>query len=407
MVSSISFIHAADLHLDSPFQGMSHLPETVFNEVRHSTFAALDQLIATAISKQVDFVLLVGDLFDHERQSLKAQIRLRTAFEALQEHGILVYLSYGNHDFISGNRHAVTYPDNVHVFPNEEVSSFTFEKEREKLAMITGFSYENRAVTTPKIEAYPPKKPGIPYHIGMLHGSLYGNQEHDTYAPFRLGQLIEKEYDYWALGHIHTRQVLTEQPYIIYPGNLQGRHRHESGPKGCYHVTMDGQRTNANFLPMSEMVFKSITVDIAECESIDAIEQKLFELIPHSEDERYLIHVTWETSQGKWVSDYHEGLLKELLESINERTVAHRQWVYFYANRLQLQQIEAPTFHASFIGEIEEAFSTLDTAGVLRDLYSHKTVRKFLEEPEAEKVKKMARELLLTELIQVERDEET
>src|SRR5699024_7263767 len=103
MTDSISFIHAADLHLDSPFKGLSHLPENIFDAVRQSTFQSFQQLIEIAITKQVDFIVLVGDLFDYERQSLKAQIRLRTAFEELEKHQIQVYLSYGNHDFIHGN----------------------------------------------------------------------------------------------------------------------------------------------------------------------------------------------------------------------------------------------------------------------------------------------------------------
>lgn len=405
MANSISFIHAADLHLDSPFRGMSELPESVFNEVRESTFTSLDLLVETAIMKQVDFMLLVGDLFDHERQSLKAQIRLRSAFELLQQHSIQVYLSYGNHDFVSGNQHIVTYPDNVHIFPNEQVSSYTFQKAGKKLATITGFSYENRAVTTPKIEEYPSKNASIPYHIGMLHGSLNGNQEHDTYAPFRVGQLIDKNYDYWALGHIHARQVLAEEPYIVYPGNLQGRHRHESGLKGCYHVMMNDNHTTATFFPLSKIVFKSLYVDIADCESIEEIERKLFERIPDTDNERYLIHVTWQTNQEKWVNEYQDGLLDELLDSVNERITSKEKWVYMYADYLQLEGVEMPTFHASFVNELEEAFTVLDTSKVLHDLYSHQKARKFLKEQEADEVKKMARELLLVELLQVERGE--
>src|SRR5699024_2874381 len=118
MTESISFIHAADLHLDSPFKGLSHLPEKVFDEVRQSTFQSFHHLIEIAVSKQVDFIVLVGDLFDHERQSLKAQIRLRNAFQELEKHQIQVYLSYGNHDYLNGNQHAVAFPENVHIFPN-------------------------------------------------------------------------------------------------------------------------------------------------------------------------------------------------------------------------------------------------------------------------------------------------
>src|SRR5699024_10142653 len=179
VTESISFIHAADLHLDSPFAGLSHVPEPIFSTIRESTFTALDRLVQAAIDKQVDFVLLVGDLFDHEQQSLNAQVRLRQAFEALERHGIQVYLSYGNHDYISGNRHPMDYPDNVHIFPDETVRSFIFAKNGTPVAAIYGFSYENRAVHQNKAEEYKLDRAAMPFHIATLHGSLATNTDHD------------------------------------------------------------------------------------------------------------------------------------------------------------------------------------------------------------------------------------
>src|SRR5690625_1617152 len=205
MVNRISFIHAADLHLDSPFKGLTNLPDTILSQVRESTFLAFDNLVTTAINKQVDFVILVGDLFDNEVQSLKAQVYLKKAFEKLQFHGINVYLSYGNHDFINGNIHPMKYPENVFIFPNKQVTSFTFEKNNQKLASIYGFSYETRSVTTNKTSEYMISDESIPFHIAMLHGSVYGNKEHYPYAPFQLTDLMDKPFNYWALGHIHKQ----------------------------------------------------------------------------------------------------------------------------------------------------------------------------------------------------------
>lgn len=257
MAKEISFIHAADLHLDSPFKGLSNLPESIFRQVRESTFTALDRLIDAAIAKQVDFILIAGDLFDNEKQSLKAQIRLRKAFEKLQEHAISVYLSYGNHDYMSGNRYPVTYPENVFIFPTEEVSSFTFVKDEIKLAQIYGFSYENRAVYERKAKAYKINNQTIPYHIAMLHGSIISNTEHDVYAPFQISDLVEEDFNYWALGHIHKREILKNSPPIVYPGNLQGRNRKETGEKGCYHVVLKDKQADLSFIPLQSIEFQS------------------------------------------------------------------------------------------------------------------------------------------------------
>src|SRR5699024_8262458 len=150
MEKQVSFIHAADLHLDSPFKGLANVPKEIFTHIQNSTFQALDQLIDMAIQRDVDFVLLAGDLFDNEKQSLKAQIKLKNAFEKLETHRIFVYLSYGNHDYIRGNEHPVTYPQNVFVFKDEAVRSFPYIKNGQHLANIYGFSYMEREVTENK-----------------------------------------------------------------------------------------------------------------------------------------------------------------------------------------------------------------------------------------------------------------
>src|SRR5690625_3253207 len=175
MSKEISFLHAADLHLDSPFKGLAHMPASIFEQVRESTFAALDRLINMAIETQVDFLLIVGDLFDNEKQSLKAQIRLRTAFEALERHHINVYLSYGNHDYTKGNRHPVTYPDNAFIFPCETARHFVCPKDGQKIAEIPGFSHESRAVLTNKTGEDQVVDTTIPYHMAMTPGSVQRN----------------------------------------------------------------------------------------------------------------------------------------------------------------------------------------------------------------------------------------
>src|SRR5699024_4065471 len=106
MSKQVSFIQAADLHLDSPFTGLAHVPKSIFSDIRESTFSTLDRLVQVAIKKSVNFVSLVGDLFDYDKQSLKAHIKLRAACEKLQEHGIVVYIYHGNHDYLNAKIHS-------------------------------------------------------------------------------------------------------------------------------------------------------------------------------------------------------------------------------------------------------------------------------------------------------------
>src|SRR5699024_8069996 len=173
------------------------------------------------------------------------------------------------------NRHPVTYPDNVYIFTDERGSHFTYEKNNQKIAQIYGFSYANRAVDINKAREYDIQDEEIPYQIAMLDGSLHSNTVHVVYAPSSLSDLTEKNFDYWALGHIHRREILKENPHIVYPGNTQGRNRKEQGEKGCYHVTLSQTGTTVSFVPLQALQFQELVIDVSGCEEIHQIETKI------------------------------------------------------------------------------------------------------------------------------------
>ncbi|HLR53877.1 MAG TPA: DNA repair exonuclease [Pseudogracilibacillus sp.] len=404
MTRPITFIHAADLHLDSPFQGLSKLPDTIFSQVRESTFDALQQLIKLAISRQVDFVLLVGDLFDHERQSLKAQIRLRSAFEQLADYDIQVYLSYGNHDFIEGNYHAVSYPANVHSFPDEAPSSFTFTKQHERVE-ITGFSYETRAVTEEKVLQFPERDPAATYQIGMLHGSVYGDKQHSTYAPFSTHQLVDKEYDYWALGHIHQRQELHEKPPIIYPGNIQSRHRNEQGKKGCYVVELKDDEVIPEFVPFRTIEFLHIDITLTSQHNMDEVETLIEEKVNNEGGPKTLLSINWHTEDINWFTSYTDGWLEDLLEGFNEQQTESLHWIYIYRHKMNWrEQQQVSTDYSPFLKEINQAFTELDIQKELKDFTKQTKAKKYADISYKE-IQDEAQELLYTYLHQAERRE--
>lgn len=397
--SNISFIHAADLHLDSPFKGLTRLPESIFEHVRLSTFHAFDRLIQTAINKKVDFVLLVGDLFDNEQQSLKAQVHLRNAFERLEQHNIAVYLSYGNHDYINGNKYKISYPNNVHIFPNEMVSSFIFEKNGSKLASIYGFSYENRAVTENKVEKYTIENNEIPYHIAMLHGSIFGNQQHDPYAPFRLSELQETYFDYWALGHIHKRSVLETNPPIVYPGNIQGRHRNESGEKGCYYISMSKSSIEKQFIPLHSIQFETMKINISSYGNLEDIRNKLLESIQLRPLSPTLYDVSFLGNRDQFI--FHmDGMLEELIALINEEYIAETNWCYIYTYTFAFQNSPSHPPNDIFIGELEKTFNDIDVEHILQDVYKHREMRRFLDPIKKEEIRETAKQLLFNELLE-------
>lgn len=402
MVKQISFIHAADLHLDTPFQGLAHTPRNIFVDIQESTFNALKNLVQVAIEKQVDFVLLVGDLFDHEKQSLKAQIRLRKAFEELRNHNIFVYLSYGNHDFINGNIHPVIYPDNVFIFPDENVRQFTYKRDGEELATIHGFSYENQAVTEKKVNEYIIDDHHIPFHIATLHGSIQSNREHETYAPFQMSELTSKHFNYWALGHIHQREILKTEPYIVYPGNIQGRNRKEVGEKGCYYVKISEIDTEVSFIPLQAIIFKSIQVDISTCTNIHQVEKTIQQSLTSNQPMLIDLYLRSDNEDhNQW--DSH-GYFKEILEIINEFNSHLDQWKYIFRYSLQIQKTDSRHLPTGdhFIGELTAQFEQTSVQPILKDLYDHQHGRKFIEpltKEEEEFIKTKASQLLVKEIL--------
>ncbi len=262
MQPKLTFIHTADLHLDSPFKGAENLPSKMVERLRESTFVAYENLIDNAIKHQVDFVLIVGDIFDQEVQSIKAHIHLLDGFKKLKKHDIQVYLSFGNHDFVRAQTFKRDYPDNVHVFENNQVESKVFYKNKQPVATLYGFSYQEQAERKNRTDEYV-RKGESHFHIAMLHGSIGDkeNQVHARYAPFQLQDLIMKKFDYWALGHIHKREVIKTEPSIIYPGNIQGRSIKEVDEKGGYLVELTTTETNLTFLPFQSIQYKKVTLE--------------------------------------------------------------------------------------------------------------------------------------------------
>ncbi|MFL2104526.1 metallophosphoesterase [Desemzia sp. FAM 23991] len=305
----VQFIHAADLHLDSPFKGIKGLPAFIWEAIYQSTFQALTHLVDLAIEKQVDFICLAGDIYDGEDRSVKAQAYLKKEMVRLKEAGIPVYLIHGNHDYVEQNGLQLDMPDNVTIFPSA-AETLHYETTNHERIALTGFSYNKRWISERKITDYPMRSSQADYHIGLLHGYQEGNaSEHDKYAPFSLPELRSKQYDYWALGHIHKRQVLGEHPLIVYSGNTQGRNRTESGPKGCYLVTLANKTEKIDFFPLAPIKWETVEVSLKGKKSLQEVYQVLNGTIRTYQNE---IHSTLLAIELTNTSDLIEGVLRKI-----------------------------------------------------------------------------------------------
>ncbi|MBI4756159.1 MAG: DNA repair exonuclease [Betaproteobacteria bacterium] len=261
------FLHAADLHLDSPLRGLARYDRAPVVRLRTATRAALERLVDKALAERVDFVLLAGDIYDRDWQDFHTGLFFREQMVRLDRAGIRVFIVQGNHDAQGVISRQLKLPDNVRVF-----SSRTAETARidELTVAIHGRSFPDRAVDEDLVPSYPAPVPGC-FNIGLLHTSLTGGAGHDTYAPTDLATLVAKGYDYWALGHIHAREVVCERPRVVFPGNLQGRHANETGAKGCELVTVEAGRVEAEFVPLDGVRWSRVAVPLDGIEQLELV----------------------------------------------------------------------------------------------------------------------------------------
>ena len=265
----MKFIHAADLHIDSPLRGLDSYEGAPINRLRGATRHALTALVDLAIEHEVAIVLLAGDIYDGSWADFRTGLFFRQQMVRLTRSGILVFIVKGNHDAESQISKQLPDVAGVHMF--SALRSETVDLEALGVA-VHGRSFPNRAVPEDLLVHYPAAIPGR-FNIGVLHTSLTGREGHDPYAPTSVDVMCDKGYDYFALGHVHQREVVRESlPRIVFPGNIQGRHAKETGPKGCELVTVEGGVISASeFVALDVLRWHQLVLDASELDSVDAL----------------------------------------------------------------------------------------------------------------------------------------
>lgn len=256
----MKFLHAADIHLDSPLRGLRRYDGAPVEQIQSATRRAFINMIDFACSEAVDFVLLAGDLYDVDWKDYNTGLFFNQQMSRLREAEIPVFIVFGNHD--AGNRitRQLRLPDNVTEFSQEQPET----KVLEHLGVaIHGQSFANQSVTDDISAAYPNALSGY-FNIGLLHTSLNGRPGHANYAPCTMPSLLSHGYDYWALGHVHKREILHEQPWVVFPGNLQGRHARETGSKGCTLVKIEKGQTSLSHLPIDVFRWEICKLDVSK-----------------------------------------------------------------------------------------------------------------------------------------------
>jgi DNA repair protein SbcD/Mre11 len=273
----IKFIHCADLHIDSPFKGVSDINPELADLLYKATYDSFSNIVALALEEKVDAVLIAGDIYDSEDKSLRAQFRFRDGLKKLSDAGIASFIVHGNHDPLSGWAATIGWPENVWVFPAEP-ACLPLVKDGVKIANIYGVSYPRREIKENLAARFPEADRSLPC-IALLHANVGSNTDHADYAPCSIDDLNAARMDYWALGHVHTHKIMGSlRNPIVYPGCSQGRNPRETGKKGCCLVTLPGRADpEVKFIQTDVFRHFSVSLDISKLESIELVESAVVE----------------------------------------------------------------------------------------------------------------------------------
>ncbi len=264
----MKLVHAADLHLDSPLLGLERYPGAPVDEVRGATRRAFEGLIDLCLTENARLLLIAGDVYDGDWKDYSTGLFFVAQLNRLRESGARVVVVRGNHDAASQITRHLHLPDHVIELDHTRPASRIFE---DLGVVVHGQSFRDRSMKSDLASAYPEPVRGA-FNVGLLHTSVTGRPGHDDYAPCTLDTLVGKGYDYFALGHVHRREVLSRAPWVVFPGNLQGRHMQETGPKGATLIDVDGGRiASVEHRTLDVVRWTVCDVDASNAEDADAV----------------------------------------------------------------------------------------------------------------------------------------
>lgn len=274
------FVHTADVHLDTSFAGRS---EAVRRRLREASREAFRSAVDLAIREDVHAFLVAGDLFDSERLSFSTERFLLEQARRLGDHGITLVYATGNHDPGSPDAgpRPLPWPPNVRVAADGTPQRITIPgRDGAPVGHVTAVGHATAQEREDLSRRLPRPPHGELPEVALLHTQVHaspGSEGHHAYAPSELTYLTRAGYDYWALGHVHVRQTLSQDPPVVYPGNPQGRTHADTGPRGAVLVDLSDRSAPAlSFRPLAPVRWETIQVDdLHDADSLDRLERRV------------------------------------------------------------------------------------------------------------------------------------
>ena len=282
----IRILHAADLHMDSPFEGLSSQQASLR---RREQRGLLHRLAELAEESGAQLMLLAGDLLDSTEAYAETGAMLVSALGKLN---IPVFIAPGNHDFYSlrSPYARLQLPENVHIFTESRLQSVVLE---DLGVRVWGAGYTDR-VCPPLLEGFAPVKEADMLDILCFHGELAPLTS--PYAPCSEEELAQSGIDYVAMGHIHRFSGLRQagKTYYAWPGCPEGRGFDETGEKGVILADVAQGRCKLRFVPLCSRRYETLRIEVGE----DALASALAALPEGTERDIYRLVFCGECDGG-------------------------------------------------------------------------------------------------------------
>lgn len=416
------FVHTGDLHLDSPFVGLTTIaPPAISQVLREATLQSWANIIRLAIEERADFLLVAGDAFEHASHTLRGQLRFRDGLAELARAGIPSFVVTGNHDPESGWAPSVAWPDLCHRYSAGQVEGRPVMRGEEEIARVYGTGYGVRDVRA-NLAARFHREPGVPFAVGLLHTNVGGDTSAGNYAPCTVGDLRAADMDYWALGHIHSHRVISDaRPTAVYCGNPQGRDPGEADPRGCYLVTVDGAgAVHPEFRAMDVVRWQLLDVAIDGLTSDEALIDRVVETVDDARVDAARSIVARVRIGGRGAVHAtlgRPGVLRDVLNEARERLgeAVPFAWIESIRDETRSELDLAERRQADdFLGDVLRRFDAAeegvcagagpegevpaDLRGVLDNLYANERARRYLRDrqPDAADIAQAVRDARTT-----------